>query len=466
MKGNNKDIVFNEDLSILVGLNGSGKTTILNILNSILTNNFLDLITYSFDYICLELDEGTIEVFNQEKFCFAIKTSNVQLFNHNSVETLKTYVENHSELNDLKKFISENELQFIFAIDKDKIVDEPKDFSEECFIVNSNIDYEFSSIYFPTYRRLEADFIDLLENYDRSGNKEELYYMFGRNNYLRNKVNRKYNQDKIRTVIGYSNKDIASLVKKKWEDINRIEKKLLSSLSEQFVVSLLDPLPSEKKGSSLGSFNKDTYEQQLIEVFQRTSLMTNPNLKTKKIKAYVKDLEWAENKFHDLSQRNYKIDDKLAVDEFSKASIFRQSKQQVDKLIALYEETNLKIKKIRNPFETLTSTLEKFLKKKVQIEDGLMHFYHQDYKLKFEDLSAGEKQLVAMFVYLWLDTQDGSVVMIDEPELSLHVSWQREFINSLRLNNQKIQYIFSTHSPFIIGIHRDKLVKMGMFEEE
>jgi predicted ATP-binding protein involved in virulence len=42
------------------------------------------------------------------------------------------------------------------------------------------------------------------------------------------------------------------------------------------------------------------------------------------------------------------------------------------------------------------------------------------------------------------------VFVVDEPELSLHVSWQRKFVSAIRRANPAVQLILATHSPEII----------------
>lgn len=64
-------------------------------------------------------------------------------------------------------------------------------------------------------------------------------------------------------------------------------------------------------------------------------------------------------------------------------------------------------------------------------------------------LSSGEKQVVSLFSHLYLDDAEDQVVIIDEPELSLSVPWQKRFLTDI-LNSTRCGFIFSvTHSPFI-----------------
>lgn len=64
-------------------------------------------------------------------------------------------------------------------------------------------------------------------------------------------------------------------------------------------------------------------------------------------------------------------------------------------------------------------------------------------------LSTGEKHLLRIFVESLLVGE--SSMMIDEPELSMHVDWQKDLIHSLRALNRNTQLIFATHSPEIMA---------------
>jgi len=69
-------------------------------------------------------------------------------------------------------------------------------------------------------------------------------------------------------------------------------------------------------------------------------------------------------------------------------------------------------------------------------------------------LSAGEKQMLSFLAYNAFEK--GSVVFIDEPEISLHVDWQRTLFPILLEQGTKNQFIIATHSPFIYSKYADK----------
>jgi predicted ATP-binding protein involved in virulence len=73
-------------------------------------------------------------------------------------------------------------------------------------------------------------------------------------------------------------------------------------------------------------------------------------------------------------------------------------------------------------------------------------------------LSAGEKQMLSFIAYnaFYRD----SIVIIDEPELSLHVDWQRQLFPTLLSQQTSNQFIIATHSPFIYSKYPDKEIQI------
>ncbi|MGJ9384917.1 AAA family ATPase [Salipaludibacillus sp. CF4.18] len=91
-------------------------------------------------------------------------------------------------------------------------------------------------------------------------------------------------------------------------------------------------------------------------------------------------------------------------------------------------------------------------------------FKEFDKDIPLEKLSSGEKQIVFRGAFLLKDQQStkGSLVLIDEPEISLHPAWQQkilQYYTKLFTDNtdkQTSQMIVSTHSPFII--HNSEII--------
>jgi len=66
-------------------------------------------------------------------------------------------------------------------------------------------------------------------------------------------------------------------------------------------------------------------------------------------------------------------------------------------------------------------------------------------------LSSGEKQLLILMSETLLQRERPAIFITDEPELSLHVLWQEKLVASLRALNPSAQVIIATHSPDIVG---------------
>lgn len=73
-------------------------------------------------------------------------------------------------------------------------------------------------------------------------------------------------------------------------------------------------------------------------------------------------------------------------------------------------------------------------------------FYFLPKKIRYTELSSGEKQLLILFLATFLLRKKESILLLDEPEISLHATWQRKLINTLRQINPLCQLIVVTHS--------------------
>jgi len=77
-------------------------------------------------------------------------------------------------------------------------------------------------------------------------------------------------------------------------------------------------------------------------------------------------------------------------------------------------------------------------------------------------LSSGEQQLLLLFCYVLTARDQPSVFMIDEPEISLNIKWQRQLVQSLLdiTEGATIQFVFASHSMELLAQHRSRVVKL------
>ena len=82
----------------------------------------------------------------------------------------------------------------------------------------------------------------------------------------------------------------------------------------------------------------------------------------------------------------------------------------------------------------------------------------EDGAIDSDKLSAGEKQMLSFLCYNRFT--ENTAIFIDEPELSLHVDWQRRLLPTLLEQETGNQFFVATHSPFIYGKYPDKEIQL------
>ncbi|UOO91041.1 ATP-binding protein [Vitreoscilla massiliensis] len=132
----------------------------------------------------------------------------------------------------------------------------------------------------------------------------------------------------------------------------------------------------------------------------------------------------------------------------------------LEKLEDFGEKSNKKILE----FERIINSFLIENNKKIKIDgNGIIKIKHGNQQIDIENISSGERQLIILFgnVIFNEEIEKQQVFIIDEPELSLHLSWQDKFTSSLYQycmeNNKKLQLILATHSPSIINDYSKKL---------
>ena len=146
--------------------------------------------------------------------------------------------------------------------------------------------------------------------------------------------------------------------------------------------------------------------------------------------------------------------------------------QEVFKLkevLGIAEKLQEKKTSVNRPIEKFLRIMNEFVengedRKKIDIDEVGRIFFKTKHNKKIEinNLSSGEKQLLTFFANLIFNVKESSsgIFVVDEPELSLHLSWQKMFVDKTLEINENIQLVFATHAPEIIGRRRDKMVKL------
>lgn len=114
-------------------------------------------------------------------------------------------------------------------------------------------------------------------------------------------------------------------------------------------------------------------------------------------------------------------------------------------------------------YESIVNNKLTFKKMKLSSESGIEIIGDDEKKLSLDDLSSGEQEILVLF-YKLIFQSDVNLLLIDEPEISLHILWQRELLSDFKRIIQfkkNIQIIIATHSPQVIAQNWDLQIDLG-----
>lgn len=108
---------------------------------------------------------------------------------------------------------------------------------------------------------------------------------------------------------------------------------------------------------------------------------------------------------------------------------------------------------------------DKFIE--LHVRDGLKIFTNEDQELSPEKLSSGEKQLLLLFCNTLTARDKATIFIIDEPEISLNVKWQRQLIRALLelTKGSQVQFILATHSIELLSQYKNNVIKLVKMEK-
>lgn len=363
------------EITILTGPNGYGKTMILKIINSILSNNLNIFCKLNFKKITLNYNGGNISIcHNEEKEFIQLECYDDKL-NSKEIDNLKLeYEEEHpSEL-------------IVYYVSAEGRKHQHKKIKEKK--LRSNILQKLTSehiVSFIVADRLQAT-------------KDET------------------------TVI-----DSCAFKLKNLMEIAQDESAGLSQkLDATFPIRLFDRLEEQKRFSSGNIEMRLEGVQDKRRLYMRYGLIhSEDNLMPEKSTSMNSSNEY-------LGVLDLYIEDALG-----KLSPFEILHKKIDIFESILKEKILAFKKIV-----------------IDINSG---FYFENLSGDFIDrnlLSSGEQNQIVLLFNLIFDLASQKIILIDEPEISLHVAWQQTFLDSLKkiqdINNYE-KVIIATHSPQVIS---------------
>ena len=162
----------------------------------------------------------------------------------------------------------------------------------------------------------------------------------------------------------------------------------------------------------------------------------------------------------DPSQDAYPLEvsqlDSLQASQLSVMSVYaRDTKEKLSVLEALSDRIEILLTVLNRKFTNKTVTISR--------ESGLAIFGKDEKPIPVTALSSGEQHELVLLYDLLFKVKPNTLVLIDEPELSLHISWQKAFMEDLLeiIRIAHFDVLVATHSPYIAGDRSDLLVVLS-----
>ncbi|MFP1832017.1 AAA family ATPase [Lonsdalea quercina] len=246
--------------------------------------------------------------------------------------------------------------------------------------------------------------------------------------------------------------------------LNRAEisKEIAREFQEEVFISVLY---NKKIDSSVGLSKVSNEDlQSEMEMFQKTYY----EMGIQNIARRGKARELIKRHFTAIQQSIEYLQDTIAegkgVFEVNKIFAFPLLKR-TRLIIEAGKQAEDKRKELFAPLTHYCSLLERFFKEKKPNlrSDGSLTFFDKKRsgeEYDYSKLSSGEKQVLILLTEALLQEGESKLYVADEPELSLHINWQGIIIPAIRSINKNAQIIIATHSPEVAGEYPENILDM------
>lgn len=401
---------FKEDVNIVIGDNGSGKTTFMNILHAVLAVDPEALFLNDFTAVVIKLSNG-----KSSKQIKAIKIENDK----------STYPIIEYQIS-TKKFLFQigDEQSLPFSLRR-RMQDELKRTKDE---LSKLVSLASLSVY-----RIASE--SDLEMRDRSSKRSLSPVDMRLNNLI--------------TRLTHFQLELSLKVR----DVS-------SQLQKDVLVSLLYEKKTNEAEQAYGiDFDEEAERSRLLTAYKQLGL-TGSDI-TKRILDHTLAISEATKKLQKIlsSSRIENTDDNE--EELNLDFSPLEAKKRTSRVIEKSLDAEVKIKDILSQVDKFLSTLKEFIpEKSFSFKNGIL-VVENNSDISVSKLSSGEKQLLILLIETLLQKQQPYIFLADEPELSLHISWQRKIISSIINLNPYAQIIVATHSPEIAGKYKNRILDMG-----
>ena len=421
------DIDFeNEDnLTIITGLNGCGKTTLFTIIDSIVNNHIGELFFIPFKSIELFSQNRSIIVertddstdnhslyINSVRIFLPAEVKDSSLLEQVADQAVLTLPKDHGIPDVTIDWVSGNQIgNCTLVLDKDNPQPQLKDsIISFNYLIFSRIRILHKSV----FSDFDKKVVDELIRFKKDIN----HFVYVRDNRLMIRQNGKYEP----AIANYVN----ALNNIFYSALNRYQ-----AISSQLDSNFIQDLNNSPEG-----MNEDSFKANIKDLSSALTRLNHFGLNEK-----IKMSE----KYNAEFKRVYTVYFRNA---FKKIKVFDQVIAKLSLFETIFNDNfDGKILSIKagNAFTILDTSTNR--------------------NIDISNLSSGEKQLFIQLYRMIFELEGDTVYLIDEPEISFHVAWQNSFLDNMvaiakTYPELNIQYIVATHAPFIIGARMDEVVDL------
>jgi len=410
----NHQITFNENITIILGQNGLGKTAMLTMLYGLFSHDFHLLLKYPYDSIILTFDNKKRLIIKKDKnqdeqdidFTYGHQSIKLSTILQNA-ESAKRYIRKYLSV-DVLRHIDEDLWQIRQTGEVLSSIEVMSRYSSLYpQLLESNI-YGCPQWLEEIISSIKIDFIGTKRLQTQVPNEERTY---ARRLEIHDTIDEDA-QDFIRLLSSTKSKAaaIAAEIDKTYPN------RLIEQFKEENEKTILKKSQLVKNLNKLNTLRNELIEVGLMDVTE-DEVLDNTFVLTKEISTvfnvYVEDSNKKLSAYSDMSKRV-----KLFIDLINKHFLY---------------------KKI-----TISSTEGFTLKSTIT-----------DEKILLKQLSSGEQHMFILYYHLLFKYAPNTLILLDEPEISLHISWQKDFIADLLqiMELNPMTLLIATHAPSIVRSH-------------
>ena len=424
---------------VLVGPNGIGKSSVVNIFYYFITRQWSRLLSFEFKSITVVVDGERI---------FAARDDISGLSNFKSISSsfspssrFRLYLEQLFEADLAEAFFSYHEkipyserqtysdalgisptevsvfhrnvIRRLLSIEGGELMPRPR----------LNLERRIAhmipgrALYLPTYRRIEKDIRDIFPDFEaryRAYTGEPMDLKAGRSaaHYIE--------------LVSFGMEDVRENISSKMEDIRDYSLSQYNGLSGKYLRDVIHGKADKYNSNDINAISANLIDEILARVNEDALSADDKDLLREKI---------------------------LSIQGKPKASVDKNERylaRYFTRLMSANEDISTRERDIKG-FVRVCNAYLLPTKYMLYDEQNFSVTIHErgGSEIDMSVLSSGEKQIVSIFAHIYLEDVSNQIVVIDEPELSLSVPWHKRFLTDIVASGRCSFLVAVTHSPFI-----------------